>query len=162
MQHALTVYDDLDLIGRKVKEPARLDEFESLVHQRGGVDRDLVAHAPVRVIERLLDGDLFQIGFCLAEERPSGGGEDDLLDLAALVALQALEDRRMLAVDRVDRERTLGCGLHDERTARDERFLVCERDRLIRFDRGQRRQQTDHADDGIEQKLGALMLRDLA
>ena len=43
----------VDPLGRDVEEPARLDHLEALVHQRRRVDRDLRAHLPVRVGQRL-------------------------------------------------------------------------------------------------------------
>ena len=41
-------------LGRQREQVMRLDQFEALVHQRRGIDRDLRAHRPVRMLERLL------------------------------------------------------------------------------------------------------------
>jgi hypothetical protein len=46
--------DDLHLIGREIEQPARLDDLQALVHEGGRVDRDLGAHLPGRVPQRVL------------------------------------------------------------------------------------------------------------
>ena len=51
----LRVHDDVDPLVRRAEQPVRLDHLEALVHQRRRVDRDLAAHRPGRVRERLLD-----------------------------------------------------------------------------------------------------------
>ena len=48
------VDDHLDPLVREAEEEVRLDHLEALVGERGGVDRDLRAHRPGRVRERLL------------------------------------------------------------------------------------------------------------
>ena len=45
--------DDLDLLVRKAEQEVRLDQLEPLVRERRGVDRDLRAHLPGRVRERV-------------------------------------------------------------------------------------------------------------
>ena len=60
---------------RRAEQVVRLDHLEALVHQRRGVDRDLAAHRPRRVLERLLDGDVLQLGARAAAERAAGGGQ---------------------------------------------------------------------------------------
>ena len=58
----LRVHDDVDPVVRRAEQPVRLDHLEALVHQRRGVDRDLAAHRPGRVRERLRDGHALQLG----------------------------------------------------------------------------------------------------
>ena len=53
MDQALRVDDHLDVVPVHVEQPPRLNDFESLVHQRGRVDRDLRAHVPGRMLQRL-------------------------------------------------------------------------------------------------------------
>src|SRR6266403_1818652 len=88
----LRVHDDLDLFGRDVEEPARLDDLEALVHQRGRVDRDLGAHLPRRMAERIVHGDRGELLLGQLAERPARRREQDAVDVAAIVAAQALED----------------------------------------------------------------------
>lgn len=71
-------------------------------------------------------------------------------------ALQALKNRGVLAVDGQDLHAVLLRRLHDERAARDERFLVRERELLLRAERCERRLEADHADDRIEHDVGFL------
>ena len=51
----LRVHDDVDPVVRRAEQVVGLDHLEALVHQRRRVDRDLAAHRPGRVLERLLD-----------------------------------------------------------------------------------------------------------
>ena len=51
------VDDDFDLRGRQAEQQAGLDELEALVHERGGIHRDLAAHDPVRMRAGLLRRD---------------------------------------------------------------------------------------------------------
>ena len=50
------MHDDLDPLVRKPEQVVRLDELETLVRERRGVDRDLGAHGPGRMRESLLHG----------------------------------------------------------------------------------------------------------
>ena len=64
----LRVHDDVDAVVRRAEQVVRLDHLEALVHQRRRVDRDLAAHRPGRVAQRLLDRDV------LERRRASGRG----------------------------------------------------------------------------------------
>ena len=46
---------DVDAVGVHGEEVMGLDDFQPLVHHRGGVDGDLVSHLPGRMRERGLD-----------------------------------------------------------------------------------------------------------
>ena len=59
---------DVDLLVPDIVEPARLDDLQALVGEGRGVDRDLGAHAPGRVAERLLRRDRGEV------PRPAGRG----------------------------------------------------------------------------------------
>ena len=88
--------------GRDRTASARLDDLERLVHHGGRVDRDLAPHHPVGMGAGLVGRHLAQRGRIARAERPARGGEHDVVDArgpAAAVFGQALEDRRMLAVD---------------------------------------------------------------
>ena len=54
----LRVHDDVDAVVGRAEEVVGLHHLEALVHQRRRVDRDLAAHPPRRVVERLLDRDV--------------------------------------------------------------------------------------------------------
>ena len=60
-----------------VNQTASFDYFESLVHQGGGVDGNPPAHAPGRMIERLLHRDGRKLRFGSVEERATGCSEPD-------------------------------------------------------------------------------------
>jgi hypothetical protein len=97
----LRVHDDVDPIERHPEEVHRLDHLEALVHQSGGVDRDLSAHVPGRMRERLLAGHVSHLVRAAAAERASGRREDQPVDRAgALLGVHELEQRRVLGVHR--------------------------------------------------------------
>ena len=50
------MHDDLDPLVLDAEQVVRLDQLEALVRERGGVDRDLRAHGPRGMRERLLHG----------------------------------------------------------------------------------------------------------
>ena len=54
------------------EQPVRLDDLEPLVHQRRRVDRDLAAHPPRRMLQRVLGGHVRE----LADVRPRNGPPD--------------------------------------------------------------------------------------
>ena len=138
--------DRVDLTQRQTVEAHGLDDLKAFVHQGRGVDGDLRTHCPVRVLERVglrLSRKLLQ---AQAVERPARAGQNETLDLAAVAAaLQALEDRAVLAVDGDDLRAAALRRSHDELARADERFLVGKRDALFLLDRRERRLEADHA-----------------
>ena len=103
MDDRLRVHDDVDALVRRPEQVVGLDQLEALVHQRRRVDRDLAAHRPGRVLERLLDGDLLELGAAAAAERAAAGGQDEPLDGPGALAGEQLVQRRVLGVDGDDR-----------------------------------------------------------
>ena len=79
------LHDDLDPLVRQSEEEVRLDQLEPLVGERRGVDRDLRAHAPRRVRERLLGRDVLELVALAPAEGAAGAGQDERLDRAAHV-----------------------------------------------------------------------------
>ncbi len=91
---------DLDPLVRQVEQEVCLDDLEPLVGERRRVDGDLRAHAPGRVSERIVGCYVLELRSVAAAERSARGGEHDGVDRLRGTALQALEERRVLAVDR--------------------------------------------------------------
>ena len=153
----LRVHDDLDALVRHAEEVKGLDHLEALVHQRRRVDRDLAAHVPRRVGERLLDGDLRQLGSRAPAERAARGGQDELLDGARPFAREQLVQGGVLGVDRQDL-RAGGLGeRHHELAADDERLLVGEREVDALAERRDRRAEAGRADERVEDEVGARL-----
>ena len=73
MHHALAMDDDIHPLRRHRKKPYGLNQLKALIHHGGGIDRDLRAHAPVGVVERLLTVTPRQFFFRPAEKRAAGG-----------------------------------------------------------------------------------------
>ena len=82
MDDRLRVDDHVDVVVADTEQLVRLDHFEALVHQRRGVDRDLRAHFPVRVRERLLDGDVSSSRRELPPEGSPARGDQEAGDTA--------------------------------------------------------------------------------
>ena len=78
------MHHHLYIIGVHTKKPLSLDNFQPFVHQRSRVDSHLATHAPIRVFERLLQGDTCQLFALLSTERTAAGGEQYLVHRAAL------------------------------------------------------------------------------
>ena len=134
------MHHDIDLIVRQSEQEVRLDDLERLVGQRGAVHGNLVAHAPGRMRERVIDGGERHLLARLGAEGATGGGEHHATDLVhRRRRLEALEERVVLAVDRNDANVGLGGGRHDHRAGGDERLLVRERDVAAPLDGDKRR-----------------------
>ena len=139
MDDALRMDHDGHLRRRQVEQPARFDDFQPLVHQRGRIDRDLVAHLPRRMLQGVGNPDAGEVVCRSVQKRPARRGQDDPLDVCTAVAVQGLEHGVVFAIDRQEPHSAAG-GLARHQFARhDQRFLVCERHVLARADRGQRR-----------------------
>ena len=54
MNGRLRMNHDVNFVEIHAEKPARFDHFETLVHERGGVDGDALAHFPVGVRQGLL------------------------------------------------------------------------------------------------------------
>ena len=149
--------DRVDLTQRQTVEAHGLDDLKAFVHQGRGVDGDLRTHCPVRVLERVglrLSRKLLQ---AQAVERPARAGQNEALDLTAVAAaLQALEDRAVLAVDGDDLRAAALRRSHDELARADERFLVGKRDALFLLDRRERRLESDHSHHGGDDRVGVV------
>ena len=152
---------DLDPVVREAEEEVRLDQLEPLVGERRRVDRDLRAHAPRRMGQRVLDRDLLEVVPAAAAERPARGGQHERVDRARRAALESLEERGVLGVDGQQqassplprRERELaGC---------DEALLVRERERDAALERPERRADAGKADDRVQDdvRLGGFEQR---
>src|ERR1700722_10710028 len=95
----LRMHQDFHLRRRQVKEPARFDHFEALIHQRGRVNSDALPHLPCGMIERLLDSDGTEFRPGRIQKRSARSGQPDAFDFFHAPAPQALVDRGVFAVD---------------------------------------------------------------
>ena len=139
------VHEHLDAVRGHPEEPARLDDLEPLVHEGRGVDRDLAAHVPGRVLERLARGDVAEALAGAVAERAARRGEDEPLDLLRTPAVQALVQGAMFAVDGQE-ARPAGLRLSDHQLPRHhQRLLVGEGDVFPRLQGPVRGDQPDRA-----------------
>ena len=83
-----------------IVQPVRLDHFQALVRERRRVDRDLGAHPPRRVAERLLGGDAGEVVRVPSRNGPPDAVRIRRATLVQVLADQALPDRGVLGIDR--------------------------------------------------------------
>ena len=160
MDEALRMDEHIDLLVVQIVQPACLDHLQALVGERCRVDRDLGAHRPVGVSERLVRGRRRDAFRWPVAERTARRGEDHAPHGVESLADQALPQRRVLRVDRSqpeERRRAQRSSLrgaaaasvlgerHHQVPASDERLLVGGRDRLAGAQRGEDRSEADHA-----------------
>ena len=73
----------------------------ALFNERGGIDGDLAAHAPGRMVASACSMVACRrSASALAAERPAAAGQHEPFHVFGRAALQRLEDGRMLAIDR--------------------------------------------------------------
>jgi hypothetical protein len=145
--------DYFNFRGGNVEQPAGFNDFEALVHQRGGIDSDTASHFPGGMIERLLDSDGVKIGFGRVQERTAGGGEPDGGDLVHASAAQALVDGIVLGIDREERLALLAGFGGDEFAGGNETFFVGEADGLAGFHSFVSGFKSGDANDGADDEI---------
>jgi hypothetical protein len=117
------MHDHTYVVVSDAEKVMRLDDLEPLVHQGCRVDRDLRPHRPARMRERLGDRHIGEAPGGASAERAARGRQPQPGDVTGRLPNQALEDRRVLAVDRDD---AVGSQPGDERAAGHEGLLVRE------------------------------------
>ena len=156
----LRVQHHVDPFGGHVEEPAGLDDLETLVHERRGVDGDLGAHRPLGMAQRLFRRDVGERLARYVAQRAARAGDDEPPRCRAF-AREALEYGRMLRVDRQDRSPVFGRHAHDVFAAHHERLLVGQGQFLAGAERRDRGGEARIAHQGIDHDLGAAGRRDL-
>jgi len=132
------VNDYLHLLWAHVEKPYRFDQLQTFIHESCAVNGDFRAHAPVRVLQSLLNGHSPEFLRVFPIERPAGSGEQYFLRTVFTDSHQALEYRRMFAVDRQQLHAVLLYAVGDELSAGYQRFLVGKSDVVACFRRLQR------------------------
>ena len=97
----------------------------------------------------------------MVSERPAGRGEHDRFDRVRGVPVEALEERRVLAVDRQQRASSPLPRRECEVAGGDEALLVREGERDSVLERPERRADACEADDGVEHEVGLCGLEDV-
>ena len=117
--------DDVDALHADAEEPAGFDHFKAFVEECGGVDGDLRAHFPSRVLECLGEGDVGDLVGRQRAEGAAGRGENQPGDFrfAAAMAVEALENRVVFAIDGQEFDAALFRRSGDDFTCHDEDFL---------------------------------------
>ena len=126
-------------IVRDLEKAMGLYDLHSLVHQSGGIDGDLVSHAPGGMLQRLLRGDMGQLIYGALAEGAAGCRQNQPCD--AIFTPQALPYGAGLAVDGKD-----GCAVaarlgHQELAGGYDYFFVRQDDGLTLPNCGQRGSQ---------------------
>ena len=148
------VDDDLDPVVREVEEEVRLDQLEPLVHERRRVDRDLRAHAPGRMRERVGRLDVGEVGAAAAAEGPARGRENEGVDGLRGVAVEKLERGGVLGVHGEQPPSSPLPGRHGQVAARDQALLVRKREVDAPLQRPEGRREAGEAHDRVEDDVG--------
>ena len=156
----LGMLHDGDAVGLDVEEPPRLDHLEPFVDQGRGVDRDLGAHRPLGVAQGLFDGHRGEL-LALQVAQRAAAARDDEAAQGRPFACEALEDGRMLRVDRQDRRTAFARQRHHVCAGDDERLLVRQRQLLARFDRSDGGGEPRIAHQGVDDHLRVARRGDL-
>ena len=131
------MHQHVDLVGGQRKQIGGFDDLEPLVHHRGGIDGDLLSHAPVRMFQRLRQRGPLDVGALPCPERPARGGDDDSNKLFAIAGAERLKQRVMFGIRRQNAGSRLGRALHEEVARAHQAFLVRKRDRGASIDRSE-------------------------
>ena len=155
VDHRLGVDDDVERVGADGEHVKGLDQLEPLVHQGRAIDRDLGAHRPVRMGHRFRRGRGAHALDRPGAERSAARGEDDPPNGLRMGAVEALEHRIMLGIDRQQGRAARPRGLGHQRAGGDQRLLVGEGDRSAAFEGAHHRRQACGADDRGHRPFGA-------
>src|SRR5258708_5006002 len=99
MDCGLRMYDHAHLRGRQVEQSAGLDDLETLVHQRGRINGDAVAHFPCGMVQRLGNSNIGKFGYRSIQKRSARSSEPDTADFIRPATAQTLMDGIMLAIN---------------------------------------------------------------
>ena len=147
MDNALWLYHNLDVVEINTEQPFCFHDFQSFVNECRGINRDLVPHRPVRMTERLLYRYVFELRSCFSAERTAGCSNQKFFNFFSVFPVQALENRRVLAVHRKDLHTAFLCQRHNNVSRRYQCLFVCQCNVFSCLHRRNRRADADHADD---------------
>lgn len=120
-----------------------LDHLQAFIHHARAIDGDLAAHAPGRVIQGFLESHIANLLGAPSSERSAACREDDRVQMLRLVALEALEDRAMLAINWSHRDSSLLDKWHHQMARRNQNLFAGKGDLLARINRGESRLEAD-------------------
>ena len=150
MNDTLPVDENVHLVLGHIKQPNGFDHFESLVDQRRAVNRNALAHAPVRMLQRLFGRNSLQLLTRIAKKRAAGAGDDQTVHRLFVIAVQGFMNGTVFTVHRQDVYTLFTRKRHDKLTGRHKRFLVGDGNVLAAFNGLKRRQHAGKTDDGVE------------
>jgi len=150
MDDRLRVNDHVHTRHLDVEEPPSLDHLQALVEQRGRIDRDLSAHFPGRVLERLLDCHARQLLCRESTKRTTAGREDQPPHVLARMTFKTLVNRVVLAIDWQHLDAVFSGRRHYRLARHNENLLGSHGQVFARLDRRESRPQTRSTDDRNE------------
>ena len=153
--------DDLDRVVAEAEQKVGLDQLESLVRQRGRVDRDLRAHVPGRVRERLVGRHVAELVTGAAAERAAGGGQHERVNRFGRAPLEALVGGRMLAVHGQQTAAAAPPSLRRQLSRRHQALLVREREVDTSLERPEGRRQPGETDHRVQDDVRPRALEQL-
>ena len=144
---------DLYSVSIDTEEVHRLDYLKAFIHKSCRVYCYLRTHLPGGMCESIREFDILHLFFSVTKERSARRGEQYLFDLALPARFQALEDSRMLTVDRKYLNSALLCARHNYLSRDDQGLLIRKRESCAAVDNCERGHKScftdDRVDDGI-------------
>jgi hypothetical protein len=157
----LRVHDHLDARVGDAEQVVGLDQLQPFVHQGGRVDRDLCAHRPGGMGQGLGRDDVCQPFLRPAPERAARRCQHQRLERLRGSALQALLQRRVLAVDRQQQTAAAAHGGGHQLAARHQALLVGEGQIAARVERRHRGLEPGGANDRVQHDVGSELAHQL-
>src|SRR5262245_15411811 len=93
------MHDNRYLVRVEPEKPFRLDHLEAFIHKGRGINGDLFAHLPVRVVESFGPRRAAYLFFCFLPKWSARGSQNQALDLAFVFPSKTLVDRVVFAVN---------------------------------------------------------------
>ena len=151
---ALRVHDGGALLGTEAEEALGLDQLEAFVGQRGGVDGYFGAHRPIGMFDGVGGGDGGEAVDGPVAERAAARGDRDAADGRVGVALEALENGAVFAVDREKFRAALRGGGEHVLAGENEDLFGSEGEVFASVKRGEGGFEAGGAHDGDEDDIG--------
>gem|GEM_PF-6751358 len=159
MHNALRMDDHFYLIVWNPEKKMRFNNFQRFVGERCAIDRDLAAHRPGRMLQRIGKRRAGNLIGTPGAKRTAARRDHESPDITAIAPSEALQNRRMLTVHGNDLTTTAFTRCRGERACHHERFLVRERHTFAGFECRECRIQTGSANNGVEHDIHIVARR---
>ena len=153
VNQALRMNPHFDAVVVKSKQMMGLDHFQSLIDERGGINRDFWSHVPGGMPQSLCHCDTLKLLTGFPPKWSSRAGENNLFNLLTIHFLQTLKECRMFRINGNDLPFLLLCFFHDFLSGHDQTFLIGQCHILSGTQRGECRSHRLHTRNGHHHEI---------